>query len=344
MAFGRPGCRGVPRERESRSASTRVPNGARSYAGRVNEELLAYLQPFDRMPPAEARSLLRTHWALKPTDLELLDTERDDSFRVITPQGDFVLKVAHPTDTAELIDMQSAVMEHVAARGLPVQRVVPTLDGSIHVVHGGRVARVISWIRGDLMHGRTPTPTQLAATGVALGGLSRALADFEHPAAHRSIPWDLQSFGELRELPHPPVTHAVFDSFDAIDVTALPQQVIHNDFHPGNVLADEREERYVTGILDFGDAVYSARVIDVALAVAYLIPDDDDPWTAVTPLIDGFDSVVPLTAQERAALPVLVSARLAQRIILPPILDRSSVDPEFIERLSRTIETLRAGT
>ena len=40
------------------------------------------VEPFDRMPRAEASTLLETLYGLRPTELEQLDSERDDSFRV----------------------------------------------------------------------------------------------------------------------------------------------------------------------------------------------------------------------------------------------------------------------
>ena len=43
---------------------------------------------------------------------------------------------------------------------------------------------------------------------------------------------DLQSFAELRQLPHPPVIEAAFDRFDAVEFALLPRQVIHNDIQP----------------------------------------------------------------------------------------------------------------
>ena len=48
----------------------------------------------------------------------------------------------------------------------------------------------------------------------------------------------------------------VFARFAALDLVALPHQVIHNDANEHNVLVGE--DGAVTGLIDFGDLVWSA--------------------------------------------------------------------------------------
>jgi len=291
------------------------------------EELVA---PFDRMTPAEASAILDEHYGVVPSALERLDTERDDSFRVTTSRGELVLKVAHPHDNPRVIELQLAALEHAASAdpGLPLQRIVRTDDGerAVNVTTAGvpRVARVFEWMPGQLAQGHSPTPAQLHASGVVLGRLSLALSTFEHPAAVRDLAWDLPQLPVLRELPANPQTAEILERFDRLVLPALaklPQQVIHNDFHPGNLLVDPASSDYVTGILDFGDVVYSARINDLAVALAYLTTGSS-PWVAAAPMIAGFDSVVDLLDGERAMLPHLVAGRLVQRVLLADLLAR----------------------
>ena len=305
------------------------------------EHLLRELtEPFVRVAPAEASRLLLDSYGLEATAIELLDTERDDSFHVTTAGGEFVLKVAHPLDDPALVAMQTAAMEHAAARGIDVQRIVRTLDGRREALHAGRIARVITWLPGGLLAHAAPDHEQVTRSGAVLGRLSTALADFDHPGAHRTFAWDLQAFPALRELEHPEFAEAVFDSFDALDLAALPHQVVHNDFHPGNVLVDPGDPRYVVGVLDFGDAVYGPRILDLGLSLAYLVPETGSAAAAMAPFTAGYESVSPLLQAERDALPTLVAARLVQRIVLPPLLSGDAVDRALIARLTRTLENL----
>jgi hydroxylysine kinase len=273
--------------------------------------------PFERMTVAEATALLAEHFGVAATKLERLDTERDDSFRVTTAADTVLLKVAHPADDPEVIAMQLAAMKHVAAAGLPVQRV---LAGP--VVIGGRVARLFSWLPGALAREHSPSAEQLFAAGAALGRLSGAFASFEHPAAHRAIAWDLAHVGSL---PPTPATQGVVERFRHVvgpALAELPHQIVHNDFHPGNLLVDPSDSDYVVGILDFGDVVYTARVCDLGVALAYLAPGTGTVLDASRPFVGGFESVTPLLDEEKRLIPDLVAGRLVQRMLLGAALDR----------------------
>lgn len=276
--------------------------------------------PFERMPPAEATALLAELYGVAAVELKRLDTERDDTFRVTTADGDLVLKVAHPADDPALIDLQVAAPAYAAAADstLPLQLAVrPTTQWR------GRAVRVLSWLPGGLLNEVTPDAGQLFALGAALGRLSSALRGFGHPAAARELAWDLRRLPSLRPIAHDPLTLGVIARFEqavAPVLAELPQQVIHNDFHPGNVLVDAADPRFVVGILDFGDTVHTARVCDLGVALAYLIPSEGQAMGAVQPFVDGFESVVPLLDEERALIPDLVAARLVARIVLNTVL------------------------
>lgn len=278
-------------------------------------------QPFERMTRAEASASLTALYGIEPDSLELLDTERDDSFRVRSATREYVFKVAHPEDDPLYVNLQTAAMSYAAEDpSVPVQSLVLTLEGDVEplIVHAGheRVARLMTWLDGELLENHTPTAAQLALLGATLGRLSAALASFDHPASRRTFAWDVQSFGSLREQPHPRIADEVFDRFAALDLSALPHQVIHHDFHPGNVIVATDDPHFVVGVLDFGDVVHSARVVDLGVSLAYLLPDQGDTSAVIDPFVAGYSSVVRMLPEERAAIPALVAARAVQRIIL----------------------------
>ncbi len=267
-------------------------------------------QPFERLGEDAAAAILHETWGIDGATLARLDTERDDSFRVTTGGTDYLLKVAHPADDPLYVNLQTAAMAYVAEQsGLPVQGILLSAEGEIEPEVDGRVARLLTWLPGSTEHYLDPF-----IAGRTLGQVSDALSTFDHPAAHRDFVWDIARLDLVRELQERFAAEEVAEVFalwDALDLTDLPRQVIHNDFHPGNVLSDGSQ---ITGVLDFGDVVHTARVVDVAVALCYFGWEDE--------LIDGFSSVVPLSAEERGALPVLVAARYAQRILLNQLLGR----------------------
>jgi Ser/Thr protein kinase RdoA (MazF antagonist) len=285
-------------------------------------------QPFERLTDDAAAAILRETWGIEGETLTRLDTERDDSFRVTTNGTHYLLKVAHPADDPLYVNLQTAALSHAADQsGLPLQRLLLTAEGEIEPEVDGRVARLLTWLPGE-----PNRPIEPRLFGQTLGRLSDALSDFDHPAAHREFVWDVARLDLVRDLqqqfPNDLVTE-VFALWDSLDLSDLPRHVIHNDFHPGNVLTDGEN---ITGIVDFGDVVYTARVVDVAVALCYFGWHDE--------LIEGFSSVVPLTDQEREALPMLVAARYVQRILLNQLLGR--YDPRSqLASLQEHLERIR---
>ena len=86
----------------------------------------------------------------------------------------------------------------------------------------------------------------------------------------------------------------------------LPQQVIHNDANELNVLVGP--DGAVSGLIDFGDTVWSARVCGLAVAAAYAMQGLNDPLREVLPLVRGYHAVTPLRADELAVLFALMRA------------------------------------
>ena len=283
--------------------------------------------PFARLSDAAASAILAEHWGIEDAALERLDTERDDSFHVTTGEHEFVLKVAHPADDPLYVNLQTAAMSFAAELQprLPLQRVLLSRTGEVEPDADGRVARLLTWLPGIPVVDAVPNPGQLELLGETLGLLSSALSTFDHPAAHRDFVWDagrLHLIESLREEAPWPEVELAFDLADPVAIAALPQQVIHNDFHPGNVLVDPAHPAYVTGVLDFGDVVHTARIVDLAVALSYL----RSPLgiTDTSPFIEGFERIVRVTDAERAALPGLVAARFAQRILINLALTRGN--------------------
>jgi Ser/Thr protein kinase RdoA (MazF antagonist) len=310
-------------------------------------------EPFTAVEPDDAVSMLAEHWRITVGGLTRLETERDDTFRVSvadasaadgsTHGGDLVLKVAHPSDPPGLIDLQSRALEHARAAdpGIPLQRVVPTRTGALGAVVGGRTARVLTWLDGELVLESPQTPALFGDAGRMLGRLNRALAGFEHPAADRDLAWDLPHLPDLRPHATDPLHLELIDRFAAETVPALaqlPHQVIHNDGHPGNLLVDPARPEAVAGILDFGDVTRSPRVCDLAVALAYLVPDAPRPWPDFEAFEAGFDSVVPLTDGERAVLPMLIAARTIMRTVINQVMNPEYEDKDgFYARNERRL-------
>jgi Ser/Thr protein kinase RdoA (MazF antagonist) len=310
----------------------------------VDDSLAARYAPLDS---ARALDLAEHVYGLRAEGASRFETERDDTFLIRAGGLRYVLKIAHPADDAEVVDMQCQVLEHVARvdPGLPVPRVVPTPAGTPLAWTTGvegepRAVRLLTYLPGRQLDYASTTPSQRRAVGAAIGRLSVALATFDHPGADRTLAWDLQRLGGLRPrlgcIADPGERAEVAAELDRYDVMAAPalatvrHQVVHNDANVDNVIVDDAG--WVCGILDFGDMVRTAVVADLAVAMAYAVAvgddarADDDPWAAPFDLAAGFERSRTLTDDERALLPNLVRARMAQRMIVNSWLAASNPD------------------
>ena len=316
----------------------------------------ALAAPFQRLATAAMAAIALDGWALDVVDVRGLATERDDTALITTADGvRRILKVAHPLDDPGVLDFQVAAMDWAAARDplLPLPRVEHDRDGrALREVLGTagepRLARVLSYLPGEVLDYVGTTSAQRVLIGAVAGRLSLALEGFEHPGSARVLAWDLQQVGSLRgALDHVPAEArdaaiVVLDAYDSRVGPALRatrQQVVHHDLNPDNLLVDASAPEFVTGVLDFGDLVRSSVVGDLAVAMTYALDggmsDDGDPWLAAYDVARGFIQVRELDEDEVALLPDLVRTRLAQRLMLNSLLAAS--DPSNAHYTARTV-------
>lgn len=92
----------------------------------------------------------------------------------------------------------------------------------------------------------------------------------------------------------------------------LPAAVVHHDLNDFNVLAHRGPDgrHHVHAVLDFADALHSARISELAVAVAYAMLRKANPLSAAAAVIRGYASVLELTDAELAVLYPLAAARL----------------------------------
>jgi Ser/Thr protein kinase RdoA (MazF antagonist) len=247
-----------------------------------------------------------------------LPSERDQNFLLIDSAGEtFVLKIANALETRALLDAQSSALEHLRGRVSFCQQVVPSTSGELIETVEGHFVRLMTYLPGvPLAEIKVPSPELLRDLGRKLGQLDRALADFDHPAVHRDFHWDLSNgsrvineFGplitdiNLREL----VFKCQFHN------TNFRKSVIHGDANDYNVLVDPQRSK-VTGLIDFGDMVYSYTIGNLAVAIAYVVLEKEDPHAVAEHVVAGYVEEFQLLEEELEALWKLVRLRLAMSV------------------------------
>jgi homoserine kinase type II len=208
------------------------------------------------------------------------------------------------------------LLDHLADEGCPVPRTIHDRDGaSFRTIAGPdgeeKVVALIEFLQGVSVS--LPTPAQAHAVGIALAQMHRAVEGYAPQRANTlSLPeWHalLESCGDEGLATIDPslaaTVRAELDYLDAHWPHSLPRGVIHADLFPDNVLMLGET---VTGLIDFYFACSDIIAYDVAVTHAAWCFDNAgrgfNPAISAA-LLAGYETVRALSAQERAALPVL---------------------------------------
>ena len=234
----------------------------------------------------------------------------NSNYLVDTTAGRFILTLYEKRVDAGDLPYFMALLDHLAAKGLPVPPAIKDRAGVAIQELEGRPACLIRFLTGvSVTH---PTPEQAHAAGAAMARMHVALYDFA-PERENSMGRDhwrplLTHCGDSLDSIRP----GLFARIDAAlgDVladwpTGLAVAAIHADLFPDNVLMlGDR----VTGLIDFYFACTDVRAYDLAVMhSSWAFDGNGDPLDPAIgrAVIAGYESVLPLVDAERAALSVL---------------------------------------
>lgn len=290
----------------------------------------------------------------------MLTGERDHNFRIRTDDGsDYLLKISHPAESPATVLFQTGALLHLADKtpGVSVPRIVPTLTGELfhptRMSRGAiRLARLLTFLPGELMRGTPRPPDLLYSLGQAAARLDQALADFSAPyEGQRELLWDFYHFLRLQPLlanlvgdPIAPLVRRTLDEFAVLaepKLHRLRQQYIHNDLNPYNVLTTGAAPLTVCGILDFGDMVQAPLIAELAVAASYHLELEDSTLSGLAACVSGYHADFPLTEEEIALLPVFIAARLAMTVLITEW--RARAHPENSAYILRNNPAARTG-
>ncbi len=307
-----------------------------------------------RIGPADAALALRRLWGLEG-EISTLPGERDRNFVLARPDGArWVLKVSRLGEDRALLEAQNAMVHRLAERARPFlfPLVVPSLAGlEIETLEAGdarHLARVVRWIPGRPLArlDRRP-PSLLREVGRLLGTVDRALDGLELTALRRDFYWDVRG-GPALVAEHaaalPPDRRALLLRRVEAAGEALSSRLerlriglLHGDGNDWNVLvtASDRPEESaepdrVSGLLDFGDAVYSWLPAEAAVGAAYAMMGQPDPVAAAAAVVAGYQASNPLTRPELEVVWALAGLRLAMSVTIAALQHGQRPDDAYL--------------
>ena len=93
----------------------------------------------------------------------------------------------------------------------------------------------------------------------------------------------------------------------------MPKQIIHNDICPSNLILkkDEKGQYHVGGLIDFGDLIYSHRILDLVIVCARANMNPQKPLRNLLFAIKKYNEIIKLSQEESELLFPLIKIRLA---------------------------------
>lgn len=254
----------------------------------------------------------------------------DLNFRVdVEGTPAYVLKVTTSQATVKHWRKETDLMRRLARENVSFS--VPSLictddDAVVESTHAGEYVafRLLSWMNGLPVTRRLwRSEHTLKAIGRAAGRMDTVLCEIDDPYFDRKIEWDIRHAASL--LPYADVIESATDRQLVKDVlshfeqrrlehhTCLPVSVIHNDLNDANIFVDDQHK---VGFIDFGDTVRTYRLVEPAVALAYLLMRQDDPFASAVAFLQGYVESQPLTELEADLLYDFVLARLSASVIM----------------------------
>jgi len=248
----------------------------------------------------------------------------NSNYSLKTTQGDFILtlyeKRVDPADLPWFLGL----MEHLARRQITCPQPVRAKDGEALRILAGRHAAITTFLPG--VWPRRVRVEHCGPVGQALAALHLAGADYAPTRVNalgshgwRPLLDRCRDRGD-EVSPHldAELDNALTDILSAWPV-ALPKGHVHADLFPDNVFfLDE----HLSGLIDFYFAATDFLAYDVAVCLNAWCLEADFSFnvTKGRALLRGYEAIRPLSAEERAALPVLCRGA-AIRFLLTRLFD-----------------------
>lgn len=231
------------------------------------------------------------------------------NYLIDTARGRYVLTLYEKRVNSDDLPFFLGLMEHLAQRGVTCPLPVHAQTGEVLGTLAGRPAAIVTFLEGVSV--RRPQVSHCAETGSALAQLHAAGDGFtlRRKNALGLSGWRplYERFATRADEIAPGLQSLIASELEFLEANwpaALPQGVIHADLFPDNVffLGD-----WLAGLIDFYFACNDAFAYDVAVCLNAWCFDPDFKFNRDKghALLDGYQKVRPLSAAERAALPIL---------------------------------------
>ena len=249
--------------------------------------------------------------------LPLWGIEIDQIERIYTSawqiNGKYIIKIY---DEKSQLERNISILTILSECDIPVAEIVPTMRDEKYVEYNGKYFFVSKKLTGS--SNDDIRDIELARQmGSAIARLHRAFIECEKKIEF----WDNSLLAEMQgwikdrlkanewqiisEDEYSKVTEQLQQAYDI-----LPKQLIHRDVHFGNFLFTDDK---ISGYIDFDLSQRNIRIFDLCYFLTGLLAEETelpltpDEWLhMVSVVLEGYESIQALTAQEKEAVPCVM--------------------------------------
>ena len=290
------------------------------------------------------KSILLQEFGVRAHKIKKLSGYNNRNYLVITSDSKYILKTYKFDEIQyDLVIAESEVLRHLSKQRhdyFPEPH--KSIDGNyVKIIDTGDekiIVRLLSFLEGDFFSEVSHSEELFISFGRLMATMDQELlGQKNYTIQSRQYAWDIQ-FVHLNkafviDIPEPGKRRIVeyfllqFEEMVRPYMPGLRKSIIHNDGNDWNVLVNNGK---VSGIIDFGDIVYSPIINEVAVGITYAIMGKDDPVLWASHIIRGYHSILPLKIEELGILYYLIAAQLCISVINSAHNKKIDPDNEYI--------------
>jgi len=266
--------------------------------------------------------LLKNRFNITSSQISKLNGYANINYLVIDAQRKYVLKeYPYEPQLVEFIEAENKILETLSEQ-IPGYFQTPAKTNedtfTVHDEQKGKVYRLLHYIEGGLFADAKHSKTLFESFGAILAKMDKSLQKIHSATIEaRRYEWDILQIDLVKkffkDIPNPADRKLVeyfYQQYNEVVRPMIPelrQSIIHNDANDYNVLVAGDK---ISGIIDFGDTVYSLLINELAVAITYAVFGKDNPLEWAKPIIKGYAEILPLEEKEIDLLYYLIAARL----------------------------------
>ncbi|NDE91316.1 MAG: homoserine kinase [Alphaproteobacteria bacterium] len=280
---------------------------------------------------------------------DILAGVENSNFFLKLDTGTYILTIYEKRVNEEDLPFFMDLMRHLAAKGIPCPTPIADAKGNVLQRLCNKPAALVSFLNGKARE--TITPYACREAGIAAATMHRATADFKGTRAN-GLSFDgwatlITRCMEKGDDVKAGITALITSEFDYLkkhwpQKSSMPFGAVHADFFPDNVFFENDK---LCGVIDFYFACSEFLAYDLAITINAWCFDDAHTLVPerLQAMLDGYQSIRPLTADEKAAMPLFLRGaalrflltRLHDMIYHPPGALVTPKDPlEYYKKLT----------